>query len=295
MTKARAIYELIFAGVLWGFGFVATIWALQVFSPALTLVLRFALALFMGEIIRRMLGGKSAFSFSQLRASWIAGLLLAIFIITQTIGLKYTTASKSGFLTCLYVVFVPMFDHFMRGKKVRLALFRNVLLSLVGAFLLTGGNFSNINQGDWWTVACAVVSAFHILYIDRIARDIHDPFAFNNGQSFWAALFLLPLIFFETQPLGKNLGISQALQSPLPWLGLLFLALGSSTLAFLIQIRTQKVLEPTTASMLFLLEGIFSWLFGVLLLGETLEWIQVVGAFLILVAAYMQVQRSESK
>lgn len=111
MTKNRAAAELIFAGVLWGFGFVATLWALRAFTPVETLVYRFILAGLIGEVLFLIFKGPR---FSSLRTEVMralpAGLLLGAMLLLQTIGLKYTTATKSGFLTSLYVILVPLFN-----------------------------------------------------------------------------------------------------------------------------------------------------------------------------------------
>ncbi len=290
MTKARAIYELVFAGLLWGFGFIATKWSLVCFSPALVLVLRYVFATGIGVLIHRFFQTPRPQSNPPKWTGILAGMFLAGFMITQTIGLQYTTATNSGFLTCLYVVFVPVFHLLWKRKNIGLKRAMNVLMAVIGAFLLSGGNIHTINVGDLWTVGCAVLSAFHILFIDHIAEDIGDPFQFNNLQSFWGLIFILPLAFAEKQ------SVLSVQTTDLAWAmaGVLFLALGSTLLAFLIQIRTQKILEPTTASMLFLLEGIFALVFGVIFYSEVLRPVQFIGVALILVGAALQVREART-
>ena len=281
--QTRAALELIFAGSLWGFGFVATIFALQEFTPAETLVYRFIIAGFIGEIIYLIIQGPR---FRSLRNDILkalpAGLLLASMLMLQTIGLKYTTATKSGFLTSLYVILVPLINFviFRYGISWKNILF--VFLALVGTYILVGGHIEGINTGDLWTVACSVMAALHIIYIGRVSNKVGNAFRFNNFQSLWCLLALLPLLLAQDS-------VKVSTVSWMPWVGILILGLGSSIIAFYLQIRTQKILSDSTASMLFLLESPFAALFGFLILSERLSWFQTGGAVLILVASILQI------
>jgi drug/metabolite transporter (DMT)-like permease len=109
--KKRAAFELILAGALWGFGFIAATWAIQSFTPTETLVLRFITASVLGEalyfILRRP---KVPSAKSDFLKALPAGALLGGMLLLQTIGLKYTTATKSGFLTSIYVILVPLLN-----------------------------------------------------------------------------------------------------------------------------------------------------------------------------------------
>lgn len=112
LTKKTAVIELIFAGAIWGFGFVAAVWALNDFTPTETLVYRFLAATAMGELLF-LISNKIAKkpSLHSAKEDFLlaipAGSLLGGLLLFQTIGLKYTTATKSSFITSLYVIFVP--------------------------------------------------------------------------------------------------------------------------------------------------------------------------------------------
>lgn len=281
-SKNRAAIELIFAGVLWGFGFVAAVWALKAFTPTETLVYRFIIASVIGEIIYLALRGVN---FSTIREDLVralpAGFLLGSMLLLQTIGLKYTTATKSGFLTSLYVILVPIINLLLFKKKSSGKSYLLVGVALGGTFLLVDANLSDINVGDLWTLACSVIAALHIIYIGRISNKVGNAFRFNNFQSFWCLLCLLPLLLFQDS-------VTFTTDIPEAWLGILALGLGSSIVAFYLQIRTQKILSDTTASMLFLLESPFAAIFGFLILSERLNTLQTVGAVVILLASVLQ-------
>lgn len=290
MTKNRAVLELILAGGLWGFGFVATIWALQGYTYAEVLFYRFILAVIAGEAIRYFVQ-KNSYRYPS-RAEWLlslgAGFLLGSLLILQTIGLLYTSATKSGFITSLYVILVPVLSHIFLGKAASLKFYLYVVLALLGAALLLNVETSEgLNPGDLWTLACSFAAAVHILYIGRISKKTPDALLFNNLQSFWCLLMIVPL-------LGQQAHLNTHFGGIWPWIGIASLGIGSSVIGFYIQIRAQRVLSPTTASMLFLLESPFALLFGFCLLGERLGPRQMAGAALIMVASYLTVRAESS-
>jgi drug/metabolite transporter (DMT)-like permease len=286
LTKNRAVLELIFAGGLWGFGFVATIWALQGYTFSEVLCYRFLMAILVGEVIYFFMQGRRFRppTRTEWKLSLGAGLFLGSLLILQTIGLMYTSATKSGFITSLYVILVPLMSHLFLRKAASLKFYAYVILALFGAALLLNVETSEgLNPGDLWTFACSFAAAFHILYIGRISKKIPDAFRFNNLQSFWCLIMLIPL-------LGHQAHVNTHFNTIWPWIGIVSLGIGSSVIGFYIQIRAQKVLSPTTASMLFLLESPFALLFGFCLLGERLGPRQMIGAALIMLASYLTVR-----
>lgn len=282
-ASSRAAIELIFAGVLWGFGFVATVFALQEFTPTETLVYRFVIAGIFGEAIYLLLRGvKFRNLSSDIKLAIPAGLLLASMLMLQTIGLKFTTATKSGFLTSLYVILVPLINFLIFRQMISWKNLFFVLLALYGTFVLVGGELSSVNVGDLWTVACSVLAAFHIIYIGKVSNKIGNAFRFNNFQSVTCLCALLPLLMVQDK-------VTLVTNSYIPWAGVLILGLGSSVIAFYLQVRTQKVLSDSTASMLFLLESPFAAFFGFMLLSERLSPAQAGGAALIMIASILQI------
>ncbi|HRO68551.1 MAG TPA: DMT family transporter, partial [Pseudobdellovibrionaceae bacterium] len=135
----------------------------------------------------------------DLKKSIPAGVLLASMLLPQTIGLQYTTASKSGFLTALYVIFVPLIAHFVLGVSQRPRVYLYAVLALAGAYLLMGADFSSLNPGDLWTILCALIAAFHILYIERISKKIKDPFRFNTMQTVFCMIPVFPLLTVQPE------------------------------------------------------------------------------------------------
>jgi drug/metabolite transporter (DMT)-like permease len=275
--KSKAFLELLLAAVIWGFGFVATVWALRGFSVTGFMLLRYFIAFVVGEVIRVLILKRPLWDATDFKVSLGAGLLMASFIIPQTVGLLFTTATNSGFLTIMYVVIVPILSF---HRKHPFSVYALAALAFFGAWLLMNAVTFEINKGDIWTLACAFGASFHILYLGKFAPKIHDSFRFNNYQSFWCLLAVIPFV-------GLDQEFSVRSTELIPWIGLLSTAIGSTLIGFMIQIRAQKVLSETTAAQFFLLESPFALLFGILLLGESISWLQGIGAFLILLSSYL--------
>lgn len=283
LTKNQAAFELTFAGILWGFGFVAAVWALEAFTPVEILVYRFILATLLGEVIYLVVRGPS---FASAKEDFFralpAGALLGSMLLLQTIGLKYTTATKSGFLTSLYVILVPIINAWFFKSASSWKNYALAGLALLGTFVLMNANLNGMNVGDLWTLGCSVIAAFHIIYIGRISDRVGNAFRFNNFQSFWCLVVLAPLLLWQDK-------VHFETQRWDPWAGVIILGAASSVIAFYLQIRSQKILLDSTASMLFLLESPFAALFGFWLLQERLSLFQLSGAVIILISAILQI------
>lgn len=276
--KTIAIFEMLIADAIWGFGFIATYYALPMIGPNAMTALRFFLSLVIcfPLIINPILkNGAREFQFFRL-AFW-PGTVLGIVLVLQTWGLKYTTPTKSGFITTLYVVFVPFAEVILkRKKKLSVGHMGCVFVALFGTALICEYKGEAINLGDLLTFGCALMAVVHILLVDSISKKIDSSLVFNCYQSFWGMFPALFLLTFVNEPFGQFSWISV--------FGVGWLVVMSTTVGFMLQVKTQKVLAPSLASILFLLESPFAALFSFVFLGERLSWLQWGGGALILVA-----------
>jgi drug/metabolite transporter (DMT)-like permease len=287
--RLQAGLELSTAGAIWGFGFVAAVWILPFVGPIWISGLRFAVSSAVVGLAALLFPRlRAQFSREDFRASMLPGFAIASMMILQTVGLRFTTATNSGFITTLYVVLVPLIQSVFFGKRVSVWTFSLILVAFVGTALIANLHAGAWNIGDLFTLGCALLAAVHILMIDRFAAKATSPLSLNTFQSFWGALLCLPLaIWLEPAP---------SLRAPaIAWLGLGFLTFVSTMGAFLIQIRAQRVLSPVTASLLFLLESPFSAVFAYFLLREQLSAEQWAGGVMILVAAALCVLRPDAQ
>ncbi len=277
----RAVAELVLASVFWGFGFVATVWSFDTLTPTGLTFYRFFLAFVIGLFFFKP---KAQIEF--IKNHWIAfcggGLFLSAMLFMQTIGLQYTTPTKSGFITTLYVLIVPLL-HMIMHRKANPSMLFLAFIALLGTAMIVDYRGGEFNPGDLWTVAAAWAGAFHILWVDKYSKTVKSPFLFNHGQSAFASLIFGAWLLISGQPAFQGPWNDRALFS------FISLALGSTLFAFALQIRAQKVLSPMVSSLLFLLESPMALMFSFMILDERLKQTQLIGAIVILTSAILAV------
>lgn len=273
---------LIFATAIWGFGFIATRWTLEGLDPYWSNALRFGLA---GVLSLPVLLAKKSFTRQNniLAKSFVGSLFLLGVLLFQTIGLSLTTVAKSGFITTLYALFIPLTTMFVFKKKYRSSFWFLVLMALMGMALMCNLEMEDVNKGDLFTLLCAFSGAFHIIYVGKVANSIESPMEFNFLQNFFIGLLSLPIAWTFSGPV--HLGL--ALASAQVWWGLLFLAIVSSMISFTIQVIAQKKIPDHIAGLVFLMESPFAALFAFWFLGETLNEMNLAGAGLIVLSVLL--------
>jgi drug/metabolite transporter (DMT)-like permease len=206
----------------------------------------------------------------------------------QTLGLAHTTVAKSGFITCLYVLFTPLILFLFWSKKFAKSFFLYCGLSVFRVYLLMDASFENINSGDWLTLGCAFVGAVHIIAVDRLAKHYHPVF-FNAMQCLMMGGISLVVLLWSSSWESTTLKVGTL--NSLAIFGFIMLGIFSSFFAFTFQVYAQKYIAPHIVAILFLLESPFAALAGFFLLGESLSAQSSLGCVLVLVAA-AQVSRN---
>jgi drug/metabolite transporter (DMT)-like permease len=212
---------------------------------------------------------------------WGAGILLGVVMCVaanlQQIALVTTSVGKAGFITSLYIVFVPIFGLFIK-RRPHPMLWSCVLLAAVGLYFLSIRGDFTMETGDLLVLACAVCFAVHILLIDRFAAQM-DVIRLNCIQfGVVALLSAAPMMLFE-QPGLPAIGSA--------WLTLLYAGLFSGCGAYTLQMLGQRRLEPTAASLLLSPESVFSALAGWIILGQTLSGRELFGCALVFCAVVL--------
>ena len=208
------------------------------------------------------------------KALWsaAAGLVLFAGSSLQQIGLVETTAGNAGFITCLYVVIVPLLG-VLGGKKAGLRIWMGAALALTGLYLLSIRNGFRMAPGDILVLVGAFFWAFHIIIVGRLAR-VMDPSELGFGQyTVCAALSLISAVAFEPAPFAGTM----AAAIPILYGG--FLSIG---VAFTLQIVAQKTAHPAHASIILSMEALFAALGGAVILGETIDRRTALGGALML-------------
>lgn len=284
-SKVKSQSALVFMTLLWGATFVIVKESLNDISSMLFVAARFLIAaaiLFVVLIIK-----KKKFVVDALKPGIFLGVFLFLSFISQTIGLKYTTATNSGFITGSAVVIVPFLQFFIQRKKpARSAVWGTVIVFIGILFLSSGGNSvtgfiqqfgRNFNIGDALTLACAFFYAFHIIYIDMLSP-IYDTWILLLTQLVTVGIlaFLTALLFagIELEPLRVN--ITNYLM-----FGLFYTSIFTTLVTIGLQTKYQKNVSPTQAGIIYSLEPIFAAVFAFFLLGEKISMFGWVGCSLI--------------
>lgn len=283
MQAARAKAELLTAAALWGFGFIGWVWLLRDGNSSQGMLYRFALATAFGFIY--LLFNYKKVLFREVKLALIPSILLFVNLWLQVWGLEYTTPTKSGFITCLYVLIVPLIEKIFFRGHISLKHFVFVIIALLGMAMMMNFNFSEWNKGDTLTFLCAFVAAGHIISIDRVSHKTQHGFLFNVYQTFFCFLFSILLCFAKQETFFFHL-------STLGWVGLIILALGATTIAFAFQIKAQKKVSSSLASIMFLLEAPFAMLFAIIFLNDHPTKLQYLGALVIFVSCSLAVKVS---
>jgi drug/metabolite transporter (DMT)-like permease len=210
------------------------------------------------------------------------GILLFIGVSLQQVGLKTTTAGKAGFITGLYVVFVPIVGIFL-GHRTNLYTWLGVLLSASGLYLLSIKSGFRIENGDLLVLACAVVFTFHVLVIGWLSPRMNS-FQLATGQ-FAICAFLNLIVAFLIEPV--NAGKIMEAAVPILYGGIL-----SVGIAYTLQVIAQKEAHPAYASIILSMEAVFAALGGWMILHEFLSQRSLAGCLLMLAGmVIVQVKR----
>ncbi len=281
-TKFKGPLCLFLCSLFWGMAFAAQSNAMNYMGPYTFVFLRSAitsLVLFSVHplmVRTRMIPAENR----ENRASlWKVGALCGMFLVAATllqqIGLVTTSTAKSGFITALYIVIVPILGLFI-GKKPQITILLGVAMSLVGLYFLCMKDALRIDPGDLLTFFSAIVFALHILVIDRFGGNL-DSVKLSAVQFLFAAVCSGILAFTLETPTFENFAAC--------WTSVVYVAVFSGALGYTLQIAGQKSTDPTIASLIMCLESVFAAVGGWILLDQRLSGHEMLGCALMLGAS----------
>ena len=213
------------------------------------------------------------------------GVLLCIASNLQQVGIMYTSVGKSGFITAMYIVLVPVLGIFLK-KKAGIKIWCSVAIAVGGLYLLcmTDSGFS-IQKGDLLLLLGAVIFSFHILTVDYFSPKV-DGVKMSCIQFFTCGILSMVCMFLFEQP-----QIGAILQA---WIPIVYAGVLSCGVAYTLQIVGQKGMNPTVASLILSMESVISVIAGWLILHQKLSGRELLGCVLMFVAIIL-VQLPERK
>lgn len=281
MVPLKSDTLLLTTAAVWGFSFVFQRMGMDSVGPFTFMAMRFLLSCLtllplMIVLERRPRNRRDRRAPGGLKEAVVAGALAgsAMFLgeAFQQVGLLWTTAGKAGFITGLYVIFVPMLGLFARHRPAA-GTWAGAVLAAVGMYFLSIPQSAQINTGDVLELVGAVFWAIHVLAIGRFAlrvraiRLVFFQVVVVTGLSFIAAFL------FET------IRMADVMNAAIP---ILYGGTMSGGIAYTLQILGQRGAPPAHAAVLFSMEAVFAALGGWLVLGESMTLRALFGAGLML-------------
>lgn len=292
-VSSRLVLSLLLLGVvaLWGWTFTLVKEAIAEFGVIPFLAVRFAIA---AAVMAPFTAARC--SRRGLAVGGLVGLAVAGGFLFQTLGLSLTTATSSGLITGLFVVFAPLANRAFFGVRTPGKLWFAIAAAVAGLYLLTFGaaeapvapgapatvpaapaggaaDLSRRGLGDFLTVLCAACFGLHVALLDRVTKN-HHPAALAQGQITMAALVYLA-VWLVAQPL--------AWPSAAVWPPLLITGLLATAAAYVIQTLAQRRLSAVEVAMIMFLEPLFAAIFGYVA-GDRLTLVQLGGGAIMLAA-----------
>ena len=278
MPRPLATLMLLVTTMLWGFAFVAQKSAMDTMGPLTFAAVRYALG---GIVILPLV----AWEYRRRRAQVTPGdwrlillLSLAFFlgVYLQQAGLTTTTVTNGGFLTSLYVLFVPLIALLAVQQKPHPIVWIGMPMAVFGVFLLNGGHLDRFNLGDLMVIGSAVCWAVQVLLLGHLARSTGLPITVS------AACFLLTAMLSAAGAFAFEAPAGSAIAAD--WVQLLYTGVLSTAVAFSMQAIGQQYVPPANAAIVLSAESLFAALGGAVVLGERLPPVGYAGAALIFVA-----------
>ena len=293
-NKFTSIVLLLLAAMIWGFAFVAQKFGGTYLSNFYLNGIRFIIGGLVLVPVYLIFEKDSKNSDKiTILSGIVAGVILFVAANLQQWGINITGSSgKSGFLTAMYSVFVPIFALVFLRKRTGRNTWIGGIISLIGLFLILagdmvskdtpffsvfcginiGGNVHNfalsVGFGDIVLLLCAVMFAVHVLFIDHFNHRI-SPIKFSSTQFLTAGIISLAIALFTETITAAAFGSSL--------MALLYLGIMSTGVAYTLQVIGQKGAHPTVAAIVLSSESMFAVIGGMLFAGEKMDMVALIG------------------
>lgn len=280
MSVLKSNLLLLLAAAIWGFAFVAQRVGMEYVGPFTFNGVRFALGSL--SLVPLMLfykknpqdkSSKEQSLKHVMGAGLLAGAVLFMGASLQQIGLVYTTAGKAAFITCLYIVLVPLVGIFLK-QYVSMSTWLGSIIAVAGLYLLCVKDSFSISYGEFLELVGALFWAVHILVIDHFSRKV-DVLKLSFFQFITCSMMSLITAFF-IETISSNT-LSQALMP------ILYGGICSVGIAYTLQVVGQKNAQPSHAAIILSMETVFATIGGWMILNETLGTRELLGCIIMLV------------
>ncbi len=252
--KFKGNSMMLLTALIWGVAFVAQSGAMNSIDPLSFMAARYLLGavVLLPVIALFSKKGENKNTKTLWQGGICCGVILFIASALQQYGIVYTTTAKAGFITTLYVVFVPL-SRLLFGKRPSFIVWIGVFLSTVGFYFLTITDELRLSLGDILVLLCAIAFTAHIMVIDHFSPKV-DGVQMSCIQFLVCGLLSLAgsLIFGPAAP-------ASLIEA---WMPIVYTGVLSSGVAYTLQIIAQKYTDPVMISLIGSLEAVFATLAG---------------------------------
>ncbi len=262
---------LVILTIIWGGTFAVIKTGLNDSTPLMLISVRFGAAF----LIFTLLYFKK-FSFNGKKTIYrglILGVLMFLGYGLQTLGLNYTTASRAGFITYTYALFIPFLQFYVLKRKPVLGNIVGLLVVFGGLWIISNPMGGDLNIGDLITFGAAISYAFYIIFLDKITKE-ENPALMTAIQFLVTAILGLITSLFLEDPFIKF--------SPNLIYSILYLVILGSVVSIYLMNLYQRDTTPMRAVLIYSLEPVFAVLFALVILKESFSFREIVGSVLIL-------------
>lgn len=272
MTRFKANIALLVITLGWGASFILTKNSLGELSTFNFLFVRFIIAFVLSSII--FIKDMIKIDKDTIKYGMILGIILFSSFAFQTVGLGYTSVSKSAFITGFNVVLVPIFSAFLIKTIPNRKTILSVIIAVIGLGMLTiNGDSLKVNIGDIYTFICAVLFAVYVIYVSKYNTKVKTvPMAIIQ-MGVVSILSLITSLVIEKPILPTT---------TYTWVNMIILSVVCTSIAYIVINVAQKYTTPSNAALIYTGEPVFAAIFGYIVTGEILSPKGMIGASLIL-------------
>jgi drug/metabolite transporter (DMT)-like permease len=274
--EAGAVAAMVGATLLWGATFVPIRDLVRTMPPQGLVCGRFTVAALLFALVA--LGRRRAPRPLEWRVGIGNGVLMTASYYLQALGLRWTSAGSSAFLTCAGSLFAAFWAWVFLRERPGRELFAGIALALAGSALMSLDRSLHLGRGEIITLVGATMYALQIVWIARHGAEL-DALAVVGVQTATVALLVAPFSGALPAALGAL--------SPRGWADFAYLAIAGSSIAPLFQVLAQRRLSAGRVGLLFALEPVFALVCALTLGGERFVARWWWGAGLILAAVVM--------
>jgi len=284
MKSIQAEIYLLIIVIIWGSTFALIKGVIDTIPPYTYLAYRFLLAALILVVIfwKRL----KKLNIMILKKGSLIGIFLFLGYTLQTVGLKYTTATKAGFITGFSVVLVPIISFLLLKEKVSRDSVIGVALATLGLWFLNYNSSFSFNLGDFLVLLCAFSFAMHIISVGLFSKKLDYVLLAITQITVVFILSLFMALIFERP------AIHFSYSSDI-WWSILITSIFATALAFYMQNRFQRHSTATKTAIIFSGEPLFAAMFAYILIGEKVGLIAWAGGLLIIFG--MIVSQKESR